>query len=83
MSKSKYIARLHCHQKVLLDLVRVAANANTSVEKKEIRRRLLKLQKSFQEERFDIFVRDHIFNSDSWHEVMTDFLFFIKRLVKR
>lgn len=83
MEKSSYISRLHCHQKVLLRLLEESLRAESYSEKKAVVKRARKMTRELLTDRFDYYVKLHVFQADTWSEIITDFLHFLRQLIRR
>lgn len=82
MDRANYISRMHCHQKVLLSLLEQSLRADSYSKKKDIVKKAKKFNKELTKERFDLYASYNILGSDIWYEITSDFINFIRKLIK-
>lgn len=73
MEKSEYIRRLHCHNSVLAKLVKESLRVEGYSAKKDLVKRVRKMQSEITSDRFDYYKSLHPLGMDIWYEMYLDF----------
>lgn len=80
---SKYIARLHCHNKVLCDYVKRILTNPEEEELTHIKKKFKEFEKELIQDRNFNYKKYHLFGINTWYEIYGDFIIYLRSLIKR